>query len=268
MARRSLLGCAALALVIAAPALAATTPPGVNIRWDHCYDDGGSLNKAFACDTNLGSEQLVLSFALGADKPDVTGMEIVVDVTTTGPALPSWWLFRNVGSCRQSSLTIQIVPPAGSVNCQDWSNGQSAGGIGAYTLGWAGPNTARILAATAVPIGSAATLSADNEYFIAQFTINNAKTIGTGSCAGCAEPVCIVFSSLNVTTPDVNTDQKLSVGANGTNSQFVHWQGASVQGLQLICPSPFRPCSLVYNCVLASTPTRNSTWGTVKSLYR
>ena len=48
MPSRSLVGCGLLVLLVAAPTAAATTPPGVNIRWDNCYDDGGTANKLFA----------------------------------------------------------------------------------------------------------------------------------------------------------------------------------------------------------------------------
>src|SRR5690348_9060898 len=64
MLSRSLVGCALLLLLVAAVAPAATTPPGMNIRWDHCYDDGGTANKLFACDRNIDSERLVCSFVL------------------------------------------------------------------------------------------------------------------------------------------------------------------------------------------------------------
>lgn len=268
MPRSSLLAGAALVLALAVPARAALSPPGVNIRWDHCYDDGGALNRAFACDTNAGSERLVLSFALDADKSNVSGQEIVVDLRTTDPALPSWWSFKNVGTCRQASLGYSLSVPPGSANCQDWAGGQAAGGIGAYNIGVLGPTTARIVAAAAVPSSSLATLAAGTEYFVIQFTINHAKTVGTGACAGCAEPVCIVLSSIHIASVNIADDLKLMKGANGTDSQYVHWQGASVQDLHLSCPSPFRPCEVLYSCVLASTPVRGSTWGAVKSLYR
>jgi hypothetical protein len=256
------------ALALAAPVLAATTPPGVNIRWDNCYDDGGALNKGFACDTNLGSERLVVSFVLDAAKSNVSGHEIVVDLTTTGPTLPSWWQLKNLGTCRQTSLGFSLGVPPGTANCQDWAGGEAAGGIGAYTIGFATPATARLLMATAVPASSYATLSAGTEYFVTQVTINHAKTVGTGACAGCAEPVCIVLNNLNITSPNIAEDLRLLKGANGTDSQYVHWQGALVQGLHIECPSPFRPCVLLYGCVLASTSARSSTWGAVKALYR
>ena len=258
----------AVALSYAPAARGATTPPGVNIRWDNCYDDGGALNKAFACDTEIGVERLVLSFALDAAKSDVSGLEIVVDLTTTGQVLPAWWQFRNAGTCRQTSLGINPTLPPGTVHCLDWGNGQAVSAIGSYTLGFAGPGTARLTALAGVPAEALATFAAGTEYFITQFTINHFKTVGTGACAGCAEPVCIVFNSLNIVTPDPAKNQNLLLGANGTNSQFVHWQGALVQGLHLSCPSPFRPCKLVYSCVLAATPTRRSRWGEVKALYR
>ena len=41
-------------LSLAAPALAGTSPPGVNLRWDQCFGDGGAWNKDFACNINTG----------------------------------------------------------------------------------------------------------------------------------------------------------------------------------------------------------------------
>src|SRR5690242_338369 len=66
---------AVLALTLAVPAIAAVSPPGVNIRWDNCFDDGGATNKTFACDMNAGKETLVLSFVLDAPMTNVSGME-------------------------------------------------------------------------------------------------------------------------------------------------------------------------------------------------
>src|SRR6516162_330978 len=99
MPSRSLVGCGLLVLLVAAPTAAATTPPGVNIRWDNCYDDGGTANKLFACDRNVQSEQLVCSFVLDSPLADVSGNEIVVDIVATSASLPAWWAFKNAGTC-------------------------------------------------------------------------------------------------------------------------------------------------------------------------
>jgi hypothetical protein len=255
------------AAMFAPAAHAASTPPGVNLRWDHCFADGGVLNKTFACNVNSGGEQLVLSFELDSGMSEVAGMEIVVDVKTTGPALPSWWMFRNIGTCRQNSLGLSFFPPAGSVNCEDWAAGQAAGGLAAYNVGYAGPATAKIVVATAVPSFAIATLSPGIEYAVCVLTVNHAKTVGLGACAGCSEPVCIVFDNLNVVTPSNVGNRRLLYGAKGPDSRFVHWQGASVQNLNVTCPVS-RPCDVTFDCTLAVTPVRASRWGEVKALYR
>jgi len=68
--------------------------------------------------------------------------------------------------------------------------------------------------------------------------------------------VCIVFNSLNLTTPVAANNRKLSGPTNGTDSNFCTWQGGGNPGgpRGTGCPG--------------ATPTRSSTWGTVKSLYR
>ena len=72
------------------------------------------------------------------------------------------------------------------------------------------------------------------------------KTVGTGTCTGRTEPACIVFNSLNL-VPGVNQGEYLFHGTSAASNIFT-WQGAGV------------------NCALV--PTRNATWGQVKSLYR
>ncbi len=243
-------------MLLALTAGVAAAGQGVNIRWSACYGDGGVINRNFACNTNLGSNVLVGSFEVGNPVLRVSGNEIVVDIASASSALPAWWAFRNAGTCRQTSLSFNTTIAATAVNCFDWSNGQSAGGIGAYNIGARGPNTARIVAATAVPVSGLADLFPATEYFTYNLVINNAKTVGTGACAGCAVAVCIVFNSVNLTTPIAANNVFLTGPTNGFDSDFTTWQGGGgviVQG--------------VPGCG-AATPTRNSTWGGVKSLYR
>lgn len=233
----------------------ATAARGVNLRWGDCIGDGGSINRNFACNTNTGNHVLVGSFELGQDILQASGNEVVVDLASAGP-IPQWWSFKNVGTCRTASLSMNFVAPATAVNCVDWSSGQSAGGIGAYFIGNVGPSTARLVCALAVPVSALSDLFAGQEYFSYNFVINNQKTVGTGACAGCTTPVCLVFKSLKVTTQIAANDRTLEGPTNGTDSFYATWQGgagvSSVRGTG--CP--------------AATPTRNKSWGEVKSLYR
>jgi len=82
------------ATLVASAALAAPTLPGINIRWDNCYADGGAMNKAFACDTNTGSELAVLSVQLDTGMLDVSGMEVRISLkasTSTWKSPPSFF---------------------------------------------------------------------------------------------------------------------------------------------------------------------------------
>lgn len=235
-------------LLAAAPAAAA---PGVSIRWDHCFPDPAHrFVRSFACDTNAGSEVLVGSFQIHEVMPEVTGVEIVVDLQTgkywpyrPGGPLPEWWKFRNPGSCRMSALSMNFFQNPANEACPDWSAGQAAGGIGAYSVDHSGPGTARLRAASAVPMTAAAFLTPDVEYFSFNLVIRHDRTVGTDACGGCEIPIVLVLNALKLTTPIAANDWTLAGPVNGTDSNFAIW-------------SP--------NVV----PVAKTTWGAVKSLYR
>jgi|SRR6185503_13053878 len=242
-------------LLLALTATVAAAGPGVGLHWNACIVDGGVVNRNFACNSNNGSNQLVGSFEMGANLPGVVGTEIVVDIASAGATLPAWWQFKNVGTCRTAAMTMNQVI-SGTATCVDWALGASAGGIGAYNIGARGPNTARMVAALAVAASGAADLEPGTEYFSFNLLVNNTKTVGTGSCAGCQVPVCIVFNSVNVVPPAPAIGVKLTGPSNGFDADFATWQGGGgvvVDG--------------VAGCG-AATPTSNKTWGAVKSLYR
>ena len=265
----SLLAAAAL---ITSNALAAPTLPGINARWDQCYADGGVMNKAFACNTNTGSELVVLSVQLETSIANVNGMEIRVSLKGTSPALPAWWDFFNSFSCRQASLGFVsepgavLLPPG---NCPDWNaGGGGGGGIGAYRIDEIGPGSRVLLIASAVPLSGITQLDPGTEYVVGALRINHAKTVGTGSCGGCDTPVCILFTSLKITTQVFTNDRLFTQGANGVSSQIVNWQNSQLQNLVNHCTSTF-DCTTQFDCANASpTSARHSTWGAVKSLYR
>ena len=248
--RRPFCVLAALAVLGAATAHAGT---GVNLRWTNCLGDGGAFNRNFACDTNAGTHVLVSSFELQADMPHVTGLEGAVDFAVASETLPAWWAFKNTGSCRMTSLNVSFSEPLGAVNCLDWAMGQGLGGIVSYNPGIKGANTARVLIGEAAL--SAMSLDAGLEYFAFSLLINNAKTVGTGSCAGCTVPACLTFNSVKLTTGTPADDRIISGATNLTDSFFATWQGPSP------VPPGGKPCPW-------PTPTKRETWGAVKSLYR
>ncbi len=243
-------------MLLALAASVASAAPGVNLRWTNCFGDAGLINRNFACNVNTGNNTLVGSFEMGADILAASGNEVVIDIAAADAVLPAWWGFKNAGTCRTLSQSMNFVLPGTAAVCADWSAGQAAGGIGAYNIGARGPNTARIVAAIAVPASALADLFPAQEYFSYNLVMNNAKTVGTGACTGCLVPVCIVYNSVKVTTQVPANDRILAGPTNGTDSNFATWQGGG---------NPQTPGGS--GCP-AATPTRSSTWGAVKSLYR
>ena len=247
-------------MLLAITATVASAASGVNLRWSDCLIDGGLPNRPSACLSNAGSQSAVASFELSAaGLSGVSGIEVVIDIATAGATLPAWWQFKNAGTCRQTSLTVNAVLPGTAILCTEWVPGGGSGGLAAYNIGSGGPNTARIIAgfATGTPLPN---LNGGTEYFALNAKIDNQKTVGTGACAGCLVPACLICSSVKVATPPVigqpSRDVTLFGPTNGTDSNFATWQGGGgiTVGTRQGCP--------------AAVPTRNATWGSVKTLYR
>jgi hypothetical protein len=220
---------------------------GMNLSWDDC-GVFGSVAKTFACDTNVGTNAIICSAIPPVPMPQFVAMGATIELEANGATLPSWWNF-DVG-CRAgppSALTIDFNFLGGPFNCHDAWGGQAIGGMN-YESGFSGPNRARLRMVCAV--ASPAPLDGVSENYFFRFSISNAHTTGTGSCAGCDVGMCLVLTK-------VELDQPIGVGdffiTNPLDRQFVVWQnGGSVPGGG--CPQ--------------ATPTRTTTWGAVKSLYR
>jgi len=233
-------------MLLAASATLASAA-GLNLAWSNCYADGGTQNLTSTCASNFGQAgSLIGSYVLDADLLQVSGAEIVVDLSSASPALPAWWQFKNVGACRQNALSIAAFDGA---SCFDWAIGQASMNIAAYQLGLHGANSARILCVNAVPATALADLPAGLEFTAMRLNISNTATT---TCAGCADPVCIVFNSLNLTTSGNLNNTKIVGPLDNIASNSATWQGGAVGGNG--CP--------------AATPTKNTTWGSVKALYR
>lgn len=227
-------------------ALAASTAMagGVNLSWNEC-GTFGTQNATFACTSNTGSNIAYVSYEPNIGVPDMVGNDVAVDLQSASASLDQWWQMFNAGSCRQTALSIDANFLA-NTNCTDfWANGQS-GGIGSYVVN---VNRARILIFLAVPGSAAAPVAPGTEYYSVKILIAHTKTVGTGACAGCTSPVCLVA---NIVQCDGNAGgndfEKIQ---NPRDRNFVTYQGGAVTGG---CPG--------------ATPTRSQTWGQVKALYR
>ena len=269
MRLRSLRTALLLLTGLAGTAAAAANPYGLNAAWTECWGDGGTSNRSFACNTNTGFDRLNLSFVVDQPIPNVSGMEMYLQLASESPTLPLWWSMKNAGTCRPTSLALLINTPLLYNNCVDWGAGTlGAAGIGNYVIGAAGPNTVTTAAASAVPQGLGLVLAPGVEYFVGTYQINHQKTVGTGACSGCQVAVCILFSHLRIYVDGGSTFYRaLTTPANTPNSQVATWQAGQIVSLQHDCFSNGL-CTNSFGCVTPPVSARNNTWGAVKSLYR
>lgn len=248
--KKTLILCGLLLAVSATPSLAA----GVNLNWTDCVAGGLATNVNFLCNTNTGASTMVGSFVPPAHIDSVCGSDVVVDLQSAGPTLPLWWNMQT-GGCRAGSLSRSFDFTGGPFSCADHWSGNVALSSGSYNL--TGPNTARVLMSGAVASAncdgpSDTGVDAGNEYYGFRMTINRAKTVGTGNCADCQVPVCLVLNEIKLYSPSRGT-QDITVSLTTPDTQsHVTWQGGAIAPPG--CP--------------AATPTRNRTWGGVKTLYR
>jgi len=249
--KRMLLGMSVVAamLFVASSALAG----GVNLAWNNCPSEGGVQNRTSACAANNGSSGFTGSFQPNVDQAACTGIEIIIDLIAGDgtSTIPVWW----DTACRPGFITMNSLVNGNNTICNDWANGQGQGGLAAYAgPAYSGgaiaavnlPAHRRVVGGIAVAPSAAADVFAANEYFAFNCLVSNAKTVGTGSCAGCATPVCIVLNSIHIVS-GTDPGQIMSGGAAAADSDKITWQGVG--------PS----CALV--------PTKNATWGQVKALY-
>lgn len=224
----------------------ASAAAGINLSWNDCGTNGVPV-ATFNCASNSGIPfSAVASFTPPTGVDEFLGLSSQVDVTTGAPALPDWWK-HGTTSCRGTSgLSVSFDFTSGPFSCSDFYVGAAAGGF-AYDIGFGSPNRARLRIQCAVPFDNRGPVDGSLEYYAFKVNLQRAKSTGTGLCIGCSEPMCIVLNEVQLFQPPAALNDPQIFNPGPTN--FVSWQ-STVAG----CPG--------------STPTHNTSWGKVKSLYR
>ena len=232
----------AVLLVLAVfPANGWTGTPGINLSWNSCATDVASSQRCYTCTGTAGAPfvfqgsfrpALTMGFGSCTATLDITFM----DASGTATAMPDFWSM-NTGNC--AAPHFHAVDPDTTGGCEEPSIyvGLTSGGyVVSYSTGrlrmyvnWATDVTPPPLVAGRLYPAFAMSMDADGG-------------IAAG-CAGCATGAMIVLKEIDVygfgaeyiTTPD--------------QRNWIQWQGTSSY-----------PCSI--------TPTRNATWGAIKSMYR
>lgn len=255
---RSALVTALHAAVLAGLAASVAHAGSFNLRWNACWGDGGTMNRDFACTTNLGSEMLVASIVAPLERHFVSGFDATLEIAVAGTSLPPWWQFRVAGSCRPTGLSVNSAIPATAVHCEDWASGALTL-LSGYQPDYWGSGTVHATISSVTPEGTTADLFPGHEYYLYSVAISHQKTVDPGACAGCGLGACLSFSRVYLNYTDGSPPEPWFPGKFESDDRLATWQGgagviSTTIGGQTSCPR--------------ATPVRNSTWGNVKALYR
>lgn len=240
---RGFVATAAVAMIMGASS--ASAQGGLNLSWDDCGSNGNA-DAVFACNTNAGAAfNLFASVAASTNLQNFVGSVMVLDFQSESATLPDWWQY---GGCRLAT-SLTAAPAAGVTTCTDITDNPQFGGID-YTTAFGGnANRSRLRTAYAMDAGLAGPLASGTEHTLIQVAINRNRTTGTGSCAGCSTPMCIVLNS--VLLDQVNTSLPVVLETEPLQRRHVTWQGTPTG---FTCPD--------------AVPVKSRTWGQLKSLYR
>lgn len=241
---------AAVLFAMAQPARTAAADTGrIDLSWNDCRFSASSTTfERFACNTNMGVHTLVGSFLAPADIMAMSANEFVIDIVTAGATLADWWAF-GTGRCRPQTSLQGNFDFTGGPDCYDyWQDGA----VGSLTEDAPVGNGVRIRGVVSLPAGDPRITSIPQSTLVYSFkaVINNEKTMGLGSCGGCAADACILLRYIRIVqAPPFQTYTIIPP----LHSNYVIWQGWDdiANGF---CPEV--------------TPAKKQTWGSIKALYR
>jgi hypothetical protein len=245
------LGAALLAFVSGAGAAQAA---GIAATWNRCQEDGGSTVRFVPCNSNTGKNEIVSAFSPPAGITSLRQVVATYRICPTSHTLPAWWDFFNPGSCRQSSLQWAPYGYSSTGTCVDpWDGVPVTGSVVSYGPE-PGSDLYRLVAETHTVDGSGVAVDPYDglqSYEAVRLAIDYAGTTGDGACAGCLQPVVLMLTQLELKMADGSPSIMLTTNYSGYGTSTpLNWQPNS---------GPY---------CLYTVPTRASTWGSLKSLYR
>src|SRR5262249_9749444 len=186
----------------------------------------------------------VASFVLPAAVTGAGAFSGVIDIIAADVTLPEWWNFR---FCRSGSVDVNILA-AGPVLCPNplgfcLVDGDFTGILPAVPAA-NGLRLQFVRTNCAGPAGH--DLAAGVEYLGPVVSMNFNRTVGSPSCGGCATPVCLILTQLQVSANSGTV--LLTQPAIPPDGNVITWQGAGLSGG--VCQ--------------AATPPRGAAWGEIK----
>lgn len=259
---KKLLALTGTLLVITASVAAAQ---GINLAWRNCIavtagTTSALQNVSYACDgtglPNSNQGRGVVSFVNPNALGNFVGTQFYISLVSDTPTLPDYWRL-GVGECREGSFVFpaSMTGVGNTTTCRNpWAGGNTGGGY-QYDTGFPSPDRARIQFAFARDTETS--LAAGQQYIAGVFTLDTFKdfddgSIGTGQCDGCAQPVCLVLTRVELYQTVGSPGGDIIVLNTPGTRNWITWQTGAVPGGG--CP--------------AATPTKSATWGQVKATYR
>jgi hypothetical protein len=235
----------AVALLLTSGDVARAGTPGVNLSWSGCALDAASGQRCFTCDGKAGAPFVIQgTFRPLSSIPDFAATSTLVDVEfdqgTT--QIPDFWKMAT-GDCDAQAITMRDPTTTDACALPNiFSPGSTGGGVSvsyptAYRLrfrfDWAVADTA------SPPIVS-------GKLYPAFAGVIDADLGVASGCAGCAVSASLQILQVEVFGYGAGEHETITVQDQRNG---VLWQAAT--GI---------PCT--------SVPTRTTTWGAVKALYR
>ena len=236
-------------LVIALGLLPLPAHAGLDLTWRACnLVPGRTADETFTCSDSNARYTLFGCFQLPTDYDYAEFMDVTIDFETPNPTLSPFWHLE-IGGCNEGQLQASIATGCPANALWPWSTMWRVGALD-YQPGLGGANRAR-LSFTIEDRGPFyfRMLKAGVNYFAFTLTFITARaTESGGPCQGCADPIVVIWSEAKIRSTWGYVPATLA--SPGLVSQCVTVNGSS--------PA----------CVPSPTPVRNSTWGSIKTLYR
>jgi hypothetical protein len=238
-----------MSMVLLAMTATVASATGVELAWNQCYGQVGAASiRTSACAVTTGDQAMYASFRPPAIAK-LEGIEVFIDFQVQGGAMPCWWNM-SVGQTRTAALVPLHTSPTDvngvpTILCDNhYFLDHAADGGGGMVV--TGVDRGQLKGLGAIAAGTGLPVAPDAQQYGVGFRITN---ILTTSCAGCLQGGCFILNTINLTSLGVPNVVLQSPHPGSDN--FVTWQGnAAAMG----CPG--------------SSPARNATWGSVKSLFR
>ena len=222
---------------------------GLSLGWQDCRTapGAGGDNQNFGCTVTINDLPLIPALKLTTAIDSVIACELVIDVGLATSTLPPWW-HMEPGGCR-ATPSAWSASLATAVSCPDAWQGQATALATSWLTSFPGSTSdrGRLTVAVAALPGVLARLERDIPLALCRIALRSDNSL---TCSGCSIPGCLVFNSLLIRRlPGSLWEEATIATPEVAGATWVRWQG----GLGADCQA---------------LPTRRSTWGAVKALYR